>query len=219
MLAGIRAELGLRPTAELNPDVPSRVYDSLNEEFFDGQPEKYTANYRQWAPVHPRHRRDGMGRPAGAGLAASLSQRRRRAPRVSGPSSAIRFALLQPRIITPIKLGCRKPARSSLMLVFTTVNYLPGAAPVIRALSRLGLLVEAMPAQYFKPDAAEDRKVLCTLLPHATDIDKLAGDLARELARDPIAYALTRQVAILQTGDGLVVAFTDIIATPLHVRH
>ena len=61
--------------------------------------------------------------------------------------------------------------------------------------------------------------MLCTLLPHATDIDKLAGDLARELARDPIAYALTRRVAILQTGDGLVVAFTDIVATPLHVRH
>jgi hypothetical protein len=104
------------------------------------------------------------------------------------------------------------------MLVFTTVNYLPGAAPVIRALSRLGLLVEAMPAQFFKPDAPDERKVLCTLLPNATDIDKLAGDLARELARDPIAYALTRQVAILQTGDGLVVAFTDIVATPLHVR-
>ena len=105
------------------------------------------------------------------------------------------------------------------MLVFTTVNYLPGAAPVIKALSRLGLFVEAMPAQYFKPDAPEDRKVLCTLLPPATCTDKLIGDLARELACDPLAYALRRQVAILQTIDGLVVAFTDIVATPIHVRH
>jgi hypothetical protein len=105
------------------------------------------------------------------------------------------------------------------MLVFTTVNYLPGAAPVIKALSRLGLRVEAMPAKYFKPDAPEDRKVLCTVLPPATGTDKLIGDLARELACDPLAYALTRRVAILQTGDGLVVAFTDIVATPIHVRH
>lgn len=104
------------------------------------------------------------------------------------------------------------------MLVFTTVNYLPGAAPVIRALSRLGLLVEAMPAQFFNPDVPEDRKVLCTVLPHATDIGKLTNDLAQQLARDPAAYALTRKVAILQTGDGLVIAFTDIVATPLHVR-
>jgi hypothetical protein len=49
MLAGLRAELGLRPMAEFNPDVPSRVYDSLNEEFFDWKPENYAANYRQLA--------------------------------------------------------------------------------------------------------------------------------------------------------------------------
>jgi len=49
VLAGMRAELGLRPMAEFNPDVPSRVYDRLNEEFFDWEPEKYAVNYRQWA--------------------------------------------------------------------------------------------------------------------------------------------------------------------------
>lgn len=49
MLAGMRAELGLRPMVEFNPDVRSRVYDSLNEEFFDWQPDKYAANYRQRA--------------------------------------------------------------------------------------------------------------------------------------------------------------------------
>jgi hypothetical protein len=49
MLAGMRAELGLRPMAEFDPDVPSCVYDSLNEEFFDWVPEKYAASYKQGA--------------------------------------------------------------------------------------------------------------------------------------------------------------------------
>jgi hypothetical protein len=49
MLAGLRAELGLRPMAEFDPDVPSRVYDSLNEEFFDWEPVRYAADYRKWA--------------------------------------------------------------------------------------------------------------------------------------------------------------------------
>lgn len=53
MLAGLRAELGLRPMAEFDPDMPSRVYDSLNEKFFDWEPDKYAARYKQSARRNP----------------------------------------------------------------------------------------------------------------------------------------------------------------------
>jgi hypothetical protein len=32
-LADMRAQLGLRPMAEFDPDKPAQVYDNLNEEF------------------------------------------------------------------------------------------------------------------------------------------------------------------------------------------
>jgi hypothetical protein len=48
MLAGLRAELGLLPMAEFDPDRPSRVYDSLKEEFVVWEP-RNAAHYRQWA--------------------------------------------------------------------------------------------------------------------------------------------------------------------------
>jgi hypothetical protein len=48
MLTGLRAELGLRAMAKFNPDRPSRVYNSLNEEFFIWDP-KNAEHYRRWA--------------------------------------------------------------------------------------------------------------------------------------------------------------------------
>ena len=47
-LAELRAALKLRPMAEFDPDKPARVYDNLNERFFDWEP-KWAEHYRQWA--------------------------------------------------------------------------------------------------------------------------------------------------------------------------
>ena len=47
-LARMRAALGLRPMGEFDPDKPARIYDSLNEEFFDRDPAN-AADYRKWA--------------------------------------------------------------------------------------------------------------------------------------------------------------------------
>ena len=52
-LAEVRAALRLRPMAEFDPDKPARVYDNLNERFFDWDPED-ADHYRQMARPYAR---------------------------------------------------------------------------------------------------------------------------------------------------------------------
>jgi hypothetical protein len=47
-LAELREALGLRPMTEFNPDKPARLYDKLNESFFDWDP-RQAGHYRRWA--------------------------------------------------------------------------------------------------------------------------------------------------------------------------
>ena len=47
-LTELRTALRLRPMSELNPDNPARIYDNLNEGFFDWDP-KNAEHYRQTA--------------------------------------------------------------------------------------------------------------------------------------------------------------------------
>ena len=47
-LAELRAALKLRPMAEFDPDKPARIYDNLNERFFEWDPEN-AEHYRQTA--------------------------------------------------------------------------------------------------------------------------------------------------------------------------
>ena len=47
-LAELRAALKLHPMAEFDPDKPARIYDNLNETFFDWDPKK-SEHYRQRA--------------------------------------------------------------------------------------------------------------------------------------------------------------------------
>ena len=52
-LAELRATLKLRPMAEFDPDKPARIYDNLNDWFFDWDA-KDAAHYRQWARPYRR---------------------------------------------------------------------------------------------------------------------------------------------------------------------
>jgi hypothetical protein len=52
-LAELRTALRLRPMSEFDPDKPTRIYDNLNEYFFDWDP-KYAAHYRKWARPYTR---------------------------------------------------------------------------------------------------------------------------------------------------------------------
>jgi hypothetical protein len=54
-LAELRQALKLQPMAEFDPSKPARVYDNLNEAFFDWRPED-AEHYRQTAP--PTRTRD-----------------------------------------------------------------------------------------------------------------------------------------------------------------
>jgi hypothetical protein len=47
-LAELRQALRLRPMSEFDPDKPARIYDNLNEGFFDWDP-KNAEHYRQTA--------------------------------------------------------------------------------------------------------------------------------------------------------------------------
>jgi hypothetical protein len=46
--AELRTALRLRPMSEFDPDKAARVYDNLNEQFFDWDPD-YADHYRQTA--------------------------------------------------------------------------------------------------------------------------------------------------------------------------
>jgi hypothetical protein len=47
-LPELRAALKLRPMSEFDPDKPARIYDNLNEMFFEWDP-KWADHYRQTA--------------------------------------------------------------------------------------------------------------------------------------------------------------------------
>jgi len=48
-LAELRETLGLRPMSEFDPHKPARLYDNLNDRFFDWDPKRWADHYRQHA--------------------------------------------------------------------------------------------------------------------------------------------------------------------------
>jgi|HubBroStandDraft_5_1064220.scaffolds.fasta_scaffold159326_1 hypothetical protein len=53
-LVELRDTMRLRPMAEFDPGKPARVYDYLNEDFFDRNPAD-ADHYRQWARPYRGH--------------------------------------------------------------------------------------------------------------------------------------------------------------------
>lgn len=59
-LIELRDQMGLRPMSEFDPGKPARIYDNLNEVFFDWDPSKEADHYRAYAKPYEGRGYEGL---------------------------------------------------------------------------------------------------------------------------------------------------------------
>jgi hypothetical protein len=67
-LLELREKMGIRPMSEFDPGQPARIYDNLNERFFEWDPEQWADHYRETAQPYTDKGYEALTKYDGLGL-------------------------------------------------------------------------------------------------------------------------------------------------------